>query len=162
MVAGIGYYLATPKQQRLPDGYVPEGYELQEDEVVTPTTVARRSEPIAVYYYAKNDTSCSGPLLAFTFDDLDDRVSFQEITSIVALLNKSVPRDYRSAIIPGTTLNQLQIRDGIARVDLSSFLTLNGEKNCGRMARQIQIITTLKQFETVADVAFLVNGTPLE
>ena len=159
IIFGISYLL-TPKQKRLSDDYeVDNGIEEQQDDIIVKQDIVSvRDEDINIYYFAKDDSDCSGELIATTFSDLDKRYTFQEINAVVTLLQHQVPENLKSAFILGTTLNQLTIRQGVASVDLSRFLTLGGDKACSTQARIKQLKATLSQFPDIQEIKFLVDG----
>ena len=155
-----GYYLATPKQTRLGDDYQPENLNVQEEDAVFTPDTKKKVEKIAVYYYDAKDTTCTTPIAVY-LPDMDTRYEYQEINSIVTLLNnEKVPQGYITPFIPGTALNQLRISKGVAYVDLSTFLTL-GERPCESPARQALILKTLSQFEDVKEIKLLVDGVEI-
>lgn len=159
LMAGAAiYYFSTPDQTRLGDDYVPPSATIQEADVEFGVGDTKKEvEKIATFYYKSDDVSCTTPIAVY-LPDTDKRFAYQEISSIVTLLNnEKVPDGYKSPFIPGTVLNQLRISKGIAYVDLSTFLTL-GTAPCEGPARKTLVRETLKQFEEIAEVKLLVDG----
>ncbi|MCC6639175.1 GerMN domain-containing protein [Candidatus Falkowbacteria bacterium] len=155
-----GYYLATPKQTRLGDDYQPENITIQEEDFVVAPDTKTKVEKIALYYYDATDATCQNPIAVY-LPDMDTRYEYQEINSVITLLNNDkVPHGYKTPFIPGTVLNQLRISKGVAYVDLSTFLTL-GSGPCESTARQKLILQTLSQFEDVKEIKLLVDGVEL-
>jgi hypothetical protein len=62
-----------------------------------------------------------------------------------------------TTILAGTTLNEVTIEDGTARVDLSGEFA-SGGGSLSMQARVAQVVYTLTQFPTVKSVEFLVDG----
>jgi germination protein M len=65
-----------------------------------------------------------------------------------------------SAILPGTKLIGLSIKDGVATVDLSGEFA-SGGGSASSLYRLAQVVYTLTQFPTVKSVLFKVDGTPV-
>ncbi len=83
--------------------------------------------------------------------------------SAIEELIKGVTQDeknkgYSSQINSGVKINSLAIKDGVAKIDLSSELETNSGGSCRALAIRSQITQTLKQFPTVKDVTITVNG----
>ena len=66
-----------------------------------------------------------------------------------------------SAVPPGTRLLGLNIEDGLATVDLSSEFESGGGSLSMQM-RLAQVVFTLTQFPTVDEVAFRLDGEPVD
>jgi Sporulation and spore germination/Immunoglobulin-like domain of bacterial spore germination len=66
-----------------------------------------------------------------------------------------------SAIPKGTKLRGLDIKTGVATVDLSSRFT-SGGGSLSMQLRVAQVVGTLTQFPTVSRVAFRIDGTPVK
>lgn len=159
-IAVIYYYL-TPKQTRLGDDYQPENLLIQDEEQsLFDNQVNKKIEDLKIYYYKSDDINCE-TLIAITPENFDNRYKYKEINAITTLLSGKVPQGYKSAIINGTVLNQLTIRQGVATVDVSTFLTL-GTGKCSTKSRINQISQTLLQFEDIKDIVFLTDGNPIK
>ena len=154
----IGAYIVTPNQKRFKDE------DFTEDVKTTPVEIGITKEekeevfdgPIYVFYYKSDDTSCT-TLVKHQAVGVDQRKLHLEITALNELLYKPVPEGFKTALIPGTIMNKYNIRDGIANVDMSRFLTLSTGP-CGTEARKAQIKETLMQFGNIKEIKFLIEG----
>ena len=155
----IGAYLTTPKQKRLGDDY--RLADQQHEDPVLPVLPEKKLESaINLYYFSADDQKCERAL-AVPAPDLDRRVKFQEITAINALLTQAVPEGYKSAMIPGTGVEDFRIVSGAATLDLGSFLTI-GKGNCTFEARRSQVLKTLSQFGSLKEIILLSEGQPVD
>lgn len=151
-----GAFFLTPRQTRLGDDY------RKADQIIPPAEMPAVKTPVAlnnniqIYYYAAMDKNCKSPV-PVVLSDLDKRKSFEVITALHALLSHTPPEGYFSAFIESTTLNSFKISQGIATVDLSSFLTF-GSGPCVYAARKAQLINTLSQFEEIKQIILEVDG----
>jgi|GEM_PF-7009237 len=154
LVLGVGYYFLSPKQHRLTGNYnLPETTSTADVAAPVDNTLV---DKIDIYYYDKNDANCTTPV-PVNFPEIDKRKRFAEITGLNTLLTHDIPEQYKSAIIGGTQLNQFNVRDGVANIDMGPFMTLNVGK-CSWEARKAQVLKTVSQFNTYKEIKITVEG----
>lgn len=66
-----------------------------------------------------------------------------------------------TAVPSGTNVRSLDVKNGVATVDLTSRFAAGGG-SLSMQARVAQVVYTLTQFPTVKSVKFMMNGAPLE
>jgi len=158
LLGGVGLYLSTPHQKR----EVVSIYQIaKESEPVVETSANMKLSSFVVYLYPSTDSLCVGDPIPVTLDKSDTKNEFQEINAITSLLFRDIPKEFHSAIIPGTTLNNLSISKGILSIDLNNFITLERSKSCTYAAREKQIVKTLSQFDPTLKIRILVDGVPV-
>lgn len=148
-------YVATPKQTRLGDSYRLK-YQQTTDAEVPAISDKKLEKPIDLFYFKNEDQKCT-EAVAVSAPELDRRVAFQEITALNALLTRPVPDGYKSAVIPGTGALDFRIVDGVATLDLGSFLII-GNGACTYEARKDQVTKTLIQFGSLKQIRLLSEG----
>lgn len=159
LILGTGgwFYLSIPEQVRLNDEDLPPPQPTEAEIKKKEDAENLRINPnILVYYFATSDTACETPVPTH-FEDLDQRVKYQEINALYALLTHTLPPNVKNPIITGTEINSFKIADEVARVDLNVFLGI-GKEPCGPQARKKQLIMTLKQFKTIKSVSVYSDG----
>jgi hypothetical protein len=154
----VVYYFITPKQERLSNEELSNLNEQTEDAQIVTLDLDTNVEEYKLYYYAQDDSACSGDLLPVDPTNPDNRFQYEEIDAIVNTLMDPVPQGYKTALKPGTILNQLRISKGVAYLDLNPILTIGYEPPCGFESRKRQLDAILTQFEAIDSVTYLVDG----
>jgi len=92
--------------------------------------------------------------IAYTKDTA--RTAIEEL--LKGITNDEREQGYFSSINQGVKLNNINIKDGIAKVDFDETLQSGVGGSCMVAAIRAQITETLKQFSTVQDVEISING----
>jgi hypothetical protein len=121
------------------------------------TTVAQDTMKVSVYY-SRDEKICPVLRLVPTSDDA--------LAAAVAALLAGPTADetasgVASSIPEGTTLLGLEIKDGVATVDLSAEFA-SGGGSLSTMMRLAEVVFTLTQFPTVAGVELELAGEPVD
>jgi hypothetical protein len=135
-------------------------------EVETPTTTEEQTdtEPGAdgTVTYQVWFADAEGLFVTYRTQERTPRVG---TAALEALLEgpDSFEEDYglRSAVPDGTQLLDLEIADGVARVDLTSEFESGGGSASMQM-RLAQVVYTITQFPTVKGVVFSLDGEPID
>ena len=132
----------------------------------TTTSTAPKAEGIAVYFLLDElETDAGGPFLVPVFREAQEG-SDMALAAMEALVEGPADGEIggipsiSSAIPEGTSIQDVTVEEGLARVDLSDEFD-DGGGSFSMFARLAQVVFTLTRIDQVDQVEFLIEGEPV-
>lgn len=121
----------------------------------TPTTAASTdAQEVSVYFLRGERLERVG------FPVTGEPTLRKALDFVLSPLGPKADADLHTAVPPGTKLNDVEVTDGVATIDLTS--EINDVKDQTQKEAFAQIVFTTLSFEGAKEVRFLVDGDPVD